>query len=211
MNSIKTRIQESQHEQQAFKMNSDNPLEIARILCAFANTQGGRLLIGVKENGKITGTLPEEERHRIEEIAKSFCQPAVKFTTHEWQEDFRLVLEVLVAPNPSRFVMTKDENADWKSYIRFEDATLKANKIQLKLWKLEQQPIEKPLLFKERESIFLKTLSDYSKPVNLSKLYKLLESYSKKDIDNSLAMLIHWEMINWKYEDDAFKYFITKY
>ena len=35
-------------------------------LVAFANTGGGRLLIGVKDNGKIAGIRSEEELYMIE-------------------------------------------------------------------------------------------------------------------------------------------------
>ncbi len=211
MNSIKTLIQEGQHEQQAFIMHSDDQLEIARILASFANTKGGRLLIGVKDNGKITGILPEEAVQQIEKIARFSCQPAIHFTSQVWQEDFRLVLEIQVAQDPNRFITAKNEEGEWKSYIRIKGETVKANKIQLKLWKLKGQSIEKPTVLKDREKDCLTAISNHLDSVNLTKLYKLLDLYSKKDVDNSLALLIHWKIVDWNYDENGFKYFITNY
>ena len=47
-------------------MRIDDAAKIARTLVAFANTDGGRLLIGVKDNGAVTGANQEEEYHMID-------------------------------------------------------------------------------------------------------------------------------------------------
>ena len=46
-------IAQGEHQQQDFKYEISDVRKIARTLSAFANTDGGRLLIGVKDNGKI--------------------------------------------------------------------------------------------------------------------------------------------------------------
>ena len=48
-------IAEGEHQQQDFKFEISDARKIARTLSAFSNTDGGRLLIGVKDNGKIAG------------------------------------------------------------------------------------------------------------------------------------------------------------
>ena len=53
-------IAEGEHQQQDFKMRIEDTRKIARTLVAFANTDGGRLLIGVKDNGTVCGVVPEE-------------------------------------------------------------------------------------------------------------------------------------------------------
>ena len=44
-------IAEGEHQQQDFKFEISDARKIAKTLSAFANTDGGRLLIGVKDNG----------------------------------------------------------------------------------------------------------------------------------------------------------------
>jgi predicted HTH transcriptional regulator len=48
-------ISEGEHQTQDFKYAINDSKKIARSLAAFANTDGGRLLLGVKDNGKIAG------------------------------------------------------------------------------------------------------------------------------------------------------------
>ena len=65
---IHTLIAEGEHQQQDFKFEISDARKIAKTLSAFANTDGGRLLIGVKDNGKIAGVRSEEEKYIILEI-----------------------------------------------------------------------------------------------------------------------------------------------
>ena len=63
-------IAEGEHQQQDFKFEISDARKIAKTLSAFANTNGGRLLIGVKDNGKIAGVRSEEEKYMIEAAAQ---------------------------------------------------------------------------------------------------------------------------------------------
>ena len=68
-------IAEGEHQQQDFKFEISDARKIAKTLSAFANTDGGRLLIGVKDNGKIAGVRSEEEKYMIEAAAQLYCVP----------------------------------------------------------------------------------------------------------------------------------------
>ena len=71
-------IAEGEHQQQDFKFEISDARKIARSLSAFSNTDGGRLLIGVKDNGRIAGVRSEEEIYMIEAAAKLYCRPNVE-------------------------------------------------------------------------------------------------------------------------------------
>lgn len=58
---IRQLVSEGEHCHQDFKFEISDARKIARSLSAFANTEGGRLLIGVKDNGKIAGVRSDEE------------------------------------------------------------------------------------------------------------------------------------------------------
>ena len=52
--------------------------EIAKDLVCFANTDGGRIIIGVSENGEIIGVQnPDEILRRIDDIAFNRCEPPI--------------------------------------------------------------------------------------------------------------------------------------
>jgi predicted HTH transcriptional regulator len=82
MSSLHEYIKEGEHESQDFKFRIDDQKKIARTLSAFANTVGGRLLIGVKDNGKVVGVDPQEEFYMIEGAASLFV-------SHRWNSLLR--------------------------------------------------------------------------------------------------------------------------
>lgn len=88
-NYIQKLISEGEHVCQDFKFAISDARKIAKSLSAFANTQGGRLLVGVKDNGKIAGVRSEEEIYMIDAAAQMYCQPPVKLENYiyiRWRE-----------------------------------------------------------------------------------------------------------------------------
>ena len=75
---IQDLIQEGEHQMLDFKFEISDSRRIARSLAAFANTDGGRLLVGVKDNGAIAGVRSDEEIHMIQAAAEMYCQPKVE-------------------------------------------------------------------------------------------------------------------------------------
>ena len=72
---IASLIEQGEHEQQDFKFAIPDARKIARSLSAFANHSGGRLLVGVKDNGNIAGVRSEEDVYMIEQAAEMHCVP----------------------------------------------------------------------------------------------------------------------------------------
>ena len=72
MHPIEALIEQGEHQQLDFKFEVSDSKKIARTLSAFANTDGGRLLIGVKDNGNISGVRSEEEYYMIEAASKMY-------------------------------------------------------------------------------------------------------------------------------------------
>ncbi|MDR0724429.1 MAG: putative DNA binding domain-containing protein [Prevotellaceae bacterium] len=72
-------IAQGEHETLEFKYEINDPRKIARTLVAFANTKGGRLLVGIKDNGNITGISIDEEYYMVESGAKLYSRPEIDF------------------------------------------------------------------------------------------------------------------------------------
>ncbi len=208
MESIKKLISVGENQQQDFKFRIDDQRKIARTLVAFGNTDGGRLLIGVKDNGKIAGINPEEEFHMIQGAVELYCSPVLNFESRIWQEEMKLVLEIIIEPNANHVFRAQDEEGNWKFYIRRNDQTLIANKIVQKVWKLEQNAINKPSIFGEKELIILKLIKE-STPITLSKLYRISQ-LNKSSIDQIVSLLVYWQMINMIYREDSVYYEINE-
>jgi predicted HTH transcriptional regulator len=194
MQTLKTIIREGEHQQQDFKFRIDDAKKIARTLSAFANTDGGRLLIGVKDNGKIAGTNPNEEIHMIEAAADMYCKPKLAFESRVWQEDMRLVLEIIVKPGgEEKPYMSPDEEGKWRVYVRRKDHTLLAGKILLGVWKQQKGHNARPEKIGEEESRLLGLIAEHE-PVTLSRIYRE-SSLPKNRVDHLIVLFICWKLI----------------
>ena len=194
MDILKSYIKEGEHQQQDFKFRVDDAKKIARTLAAFANTDGGRLLIGVKDNGKVVGVNPEEEFHVIQGAASMYCNPELKIETQIIQDKHKMVLMVSVQKSEHRPVKAKDENEKWKTYVRRDDHTLLANKILIGVWKMEKRKSTKPQTFGKDEQLILSTIKE-QKNITLSKLYRTTK-LNKNYIDKLLVLFISWDIID---------------
>ena len=90
---IKNLISQGEHQQLDFKYEISDSKKIARTFSAFANTEGGKILIGVKDNGIITGIRTDEEYYMIDS-ACLFCKPEIKYKAKKWCIEGRWILEI---------------------------------------------------------------------------------------------------------------------
>lgn len=194
METLSSIIQQGEHQQLDFKFQISDSKKIARTLCAFANTDGGRLLIGVKDNGKVAGVNPEEELHMIEAAAEMYCSPPLTFSKRVWKEDMKLVLEIQVEQSEQLPVMARDEENRWRAYVRRKDHTLLANKILLQIWKFNQSETIQPAKMGDEETQLLKLIATEGE-VTLSKIYRI-SKLPKGKIDRLIALFVYWELLD---------------
>jgi predicted HTH transcriptional regulator len=113
-NYVQELILQGEHQQQDFKFEISDARKIAKSLSAFANTDGGRLLIGIKDNGKIAGVRSEEEAYMIESAANVYCSPEVRFSMTQHRVEGKVVLDVSIPEAEYKPVCAKnEENKLW--------------------------------------------------------------------------------------------------
>ncbi len=152
-------IEEGEHQMLDFKFEISDSKKIARTLVAFANTDGGRLLIGVKDNGVISGIRSEEEKHMIQTASELYCNPVVKYQAREWSVDGRTVLEVIVPKSKCKH-KAPDHNNKYKVYIRVKDQNILADNLLLKIWKYQNNKQNVQITFTDAEMFLLKYLNE---------------------------------------------------
>lgn len=169
---IKQLISEGEHCHQDFKFEISDARKIARSLSAFANTEGGRLLVGVKDNGKIAGIRSEEEIYMIEAAATMYCQPQVELETQTYQVEGKTVLEIRINETPSKPVYALDEeNKPW-AYLRIHDENILATPVHLKVWQHTKKTEGVLVAFTEREQRLLDAMKE-KETVSLNQCCKL--------------------------------------
>lgn len=134
---IKHLISEGEHVHQDFKYEISDSRKIARTLSAFANTEGGRLLIGVRDNGSIAGVRSEEEMYMVDAAAKVYCEPEVDVAMKTCRVDGHTVLVASVDRSWDRPVMVRDIDGRRLAYVRIADENILATPVHLGVWRLE--------------------------------------------------------------------------
>ncbi len=132
---IESLIRSGENQQLDFKFEISDAKKIARTFSAFANTRGGKLLIGVKDNGRISGVRSDEEAYMAESGAHLFCKPAVQFNLKKWVVKGRSVLEIEIPASKRRPHYAKNEAGEWMAYVRVADQNIQASRILVNVWK----------------------------------------------------------------------------
>ena len=133
-NPIEDLIKQGEGQQLDFKFEVSDSKKIARTLSAFANTDGGRLLIGVKDNGNIAGVRSEEEFYMIEAASTMYTRPSVPFTATRWEINGKTVLEIYIASSDNKPHSAPYKDDEYKAYIRVADENILANEVLLLSW-----------------------------------------------------------------------------
>lgn len=117
-------ILQGEHDQLDFKQTISSQEKIARTLAAFANGNGGSILVGVNDGGAIVGCDAEQEMYMLHEAAEHFCDPPVDldFILHE--ENDKTVVEAKVKKSLKKPHLAQDDHDIWKIYVRKDDKTM---------------------------------------------------------------------------------------
>jgi len=172
-------IQQGEHQTQDFKYCISDSRKIARSLVAFANTDGGRLLVGVKDNGRIAGVRSEEEYYMVESAAKMYSNPKIEFTTRQHFVDGKTVLEVIVEPSSEKPHFALDDEGKCWAYFRKDDENRLANKIMIEVWKRQKSPDGILINYSDDEKMLLDYLSTNEK-ISVSKYSRIARLTYKK-------------------------------
>jgi len=172
-------IKQGEHQTQDFKYCISDSRKIARSLVAFANTDGGRLLVGVKDNGRIAGVRSEEEYYMVESAAKMYSKPAIEFTTRQHFVEGKTVLEVIVEPSSEKPHFARDDEGKWWAYFRKDDENRLANKIMIEVWKLQKSPDGILINYSDAEKCLLDYLENNEK-ISVSKYARIAHLTYKK-------------------------------
>jgi predicted HTH transcriptional regulator len=175
-------IAQGEHQQQDFKYCINDSKKIAKSLVAFANTDGGRLLIGVKDNGKIAGISSDEEYYMVESAAKIYSKPAISFSTRQWQTDGKTVLEIGIEPGEEKPYFAKDENGKWLAYIRIADENFLAHRIQIEAWKKQKSSNGIYFSYSYNERFLINYLQNHPY-ISFSKFMRVAQITRKKAIE----------------------------
>jgi predicted HTH transcriptional regulator len=179
-------LKQNESEILDFKQSVNNLHKIAKTIASFANSKGGKLIIGISDNKRIIGIDPEEEKYMLEKAGGQYCEPPIEMSflvievePENEHEEPKYILVAEIPESNLKPVKSLDSAGEWRIYTRASDKSIPASKKQIKLMEkgytdsknlVERQldKNEKKLLeyLSENERI---TLNRFCKLINVSK------------------------------------------
>lgn len=161
-----------------FKKKASNPEKIVREVIAFANTSGGHLLIGVDDDGTVSGQRFIDEdifvmKRAIEELI--FPKLEYQVAIHELNEKKGVAI-FIIGKSENRPHFLKEDNKK-KSFIRVADRSVQASKEVWEILRRGKNPKDMVFTYGLKEEILMKTiavtgkitLKEFSKEAKLPK------------------------------------------
>lgn len=202
-------IRQGEHQQQDFKHSITDSKKIARTLAAFANTDGGKLLVGVKDNGSISGVRSDEEFYMVQAAADMYCKPSVTFDIKVWEIQDKTVLEISIPKlSMDKLIAAPDKNAQFKVYIRVNDENFIVNNVFLRAWNKKKFGKGVLIRYDEPEKILFEYLQ-LNQNITLSKFCKIarLNRYKAEKI---LVNMVVLELIKVSFSENQISYELVK-
>ena len=160
-------IGEGEHVRQDFKFAISDARKIAKSISAFSNTEGGKLLVGVKDNGKIAGVRSEEEIYMIEAAAQVYCTPSPSLTMETVTACGRKVVIATIEKSDNVPVYAISEGKKRLAYVRIADENILASVVRLAVWRQERSSVGATVHFSGAEKKMLDMLGT-GEPLSLN-------------------------------------------
>ncbi|AYB31338.1 helix-turn-helix domain-containing protein [Chryseolinea soli] len=147
-----------------FKRKASNPEKIAREMIAFANTEGGTLLVGIGDDGTIPGLkYPEDDVHVIKEILKR-VRPALALTeTLIPLGNQRTVIQYDIAKSERRPHYFLGDNQAKESFVRVDDKSIKASREVREIIRRRQRQKDIGFRYGDHEQFLIKYLDEHKR------------------------------------------------
>lgn len=147
-----------------FKKKAAFPEKIVRELIALANTVGGYLLIGVDDDGTVSGQrFIEEEVFVMERAIKEFIFPSLPYELDQIKLNEKKGVALFKIPKSEErphFLWDKNKK---KSFVRVKDRTVQASKEVWEILKKSKKPEDVVFTYGQKEEALMKLLAEHGK------------------------------------------------
>jgi predicted HTH transcriptional regulator len=159
---LRTLVRQGEGFQLEFKLKATHPEKIVREMVAFANSGGGKLLVGIADDKSIQGVkFGEEEEFVLTRAIEKYCHPQIPYSLEKLVlPDEREVLIYTIAPseNKPHYVRPEQPETPGKVYVRVEDRTVQASKEMREVLKGERKQRGYRFQFGEKEKMLMQYL-----------------------------------------------------
>ena len=198
---LQSLIKEGEHQQQDFKYRVSDAMKLAKSVSAFANTDGGRLLIGVRDDGHMSGVRSEEEIYMMHQAAYRYCRPeaSIKFDTYHIEG--RTIVVATIPPSDKRPICVVQEDGKPRAYIRIADENIAASPVHIAIWRESQNPQGAMMTYTETVRNLLAAME--GQELTLNQIARR-SAIPRQKVITLLARLIRFRIVRWEYKEQQF-------
>lgn len=193
-------ISEGEHQQQDFKYRVSDALKLAKSVSAFANTDGGRLLIGVRDDGQMSGVRSEEEIYMMHQAAYRYCRPEASIKFDTYHVDGHTIVIATVPPSDKRPICVVNADDKPRAYIRIADENIVASPVHLAIWREAQNPQGTMMTYTDTVSKLLAVMQGRQ---TLNQIIRRA-ALPRHKVITLLARLIRFGTVQWEYAEQKF-------
>lgn len=200
-------VKKGEGQQLEFKMKAAHPEKIMREVVAFANTEGGLLLIGVNDDLTIPGLkFPDEEIYVMDKALATLIEPPLTYSLHALPiPGNRAVLIFRIPPDRKSLHFVVDggvgqENQS-KAYVRVGDRSVQASKEVREIWKSRNREQNLRFQYGEKENLLMRHLDEHG-TISVGK-FAALAKVPRKQASRTLVLLVRTSVL--RIEPDEFE------
>lgn len=196
-----------------FKRRVPQPERIAKEIVALTNTHGGRIVLGVDDDGSILGIdHASEEEFLLRQAVEAHCRPVVDYQTERVVVEPRCDVLVVTIPEsstkPHRVVMDGEAEREGKTYVRVEAKSIEASPETVEELREQEESSGVTFEFGETESLLMRYLDDYGR-ISVSQLAQLAD-ISPERASQTLLRLTRADLLHLHPNEDG-DYFTLNY
>ncbi len=192
-----------------FKRKVPRPERIAKEIIAFANTQGGRLLLGVDDNGTLVGVRDaDEEVFALCQALRRCAIPPIAFTLERIQLEHRREVIVVTIEESARKPHFLRNGHQRQAYVRVADRRIEASPEVLALMRAQKRPRRIVFTFGENELRLMRYLETYGR-ITVTQ-FAHLANLSRQQASRTLVRLAEANLLR-LHPDEPQDYFTLAY
>ncbi|WP_229359476.1 AlbA family DNA-binding domain-containing protein [Flectobacillus major] len=170
---LRTLVRQGEGSKLEFKLKANHPEKIIREVVAFANTDGGKLLVGVGDDKSIPGLkFVDEEEYTLVRAIEKYCDPPIDYQLERiaiTDERDVLVFSIPKSTGKPHFVKINAEPP--KAYVRVQDRSVQASKEVKQILRRENDN-SVPVHFGEKEKVLMQYLAE-NKQITIEKFCEI--------------------------------------
>ncbi|MGK7389548.1 MAG: AlbA family DNA-binding domain-containing protein [Candidatus Cyclobacteriaceae bacterium M2_1C_046] len=194
-------------QQVEFKKKAAFPDKIVKEVVAFANSDGGWLLLGVDDDGNLSGLkFPEEEKGVLDQSIKKLCKPFIKFTTYVVPLNQKKSIVAYEVPKSNRKPHKVIQDGFPVCYVRVEDRSVKASREVQEIIRRQKYMRDMPVQYGDKEQVLMEYLQEHQH-ITLSE-FQRVAGISKKQASRTLVHLVLANILDVEPLEKGDKYFL---